>query len=239
MKRTLFLMLTILLVLASSTAPLMAKEHDDDKDNGKEDAKTTAEACKKDGWKLLADDDGEPFKNQGQCSKYAKDGGEFDEIDDESSNALKDDDDHDNDDDDESNNALNDDDNDGDATQTLTTVDSNNDDAATDAQQANEPVLKIIDGTKPWDGYLEGTGFTPGEELTKVTFESERETLNLTSPVGTLINDDGTFTTERIIYWCSEFHGHGETSGIVTVEDSAGESYSQTFEMATYCGAKE
>lgn len=98
------------------------------------------------------------------------------------------------------------------------------------------PVLEIVDGREPWNGYLEGSGFSPGETLTKVTFTSDRETLNLTNPVGTEINEDGTFTTERIIYWCTEYDGYGETTGTVTVEDSSGGTFSQTFDMATHCG---
>ena len=191
MKRILFLLLTLLLVITASTATVTAAKDD------KNDTKTTAESCKKDGWKTLVDEDDQPFKNPGQCLKYVKDGGALKQVNDEASTAAK-------------------------AT-------------ATDEQ----PRLKIVDGTKPWDGYLEGTGFAPGEKLTRVTFQSDRETLNLTSPFGTMINADGTFKTERIIYWCSEFNGSGETKGIVTVENSAGETYSQTFEMGAFCGPKE
>lgn len=208
MKRTLILLLTLLLVLGGSTSSVVAK----DKDNGKDDAKAAAELCKKDGWKSLTDEDGQPFKNQGQCNKYAKQGGKLIQADDGTDASAR--------------TAAT-------ATATPTATATA---ASTEATQV--PSLEIVDGTKPWDGYLEGEGFTPGETLTKVTFTSDRETLNLTSPVGTVINADGTFTTERIIYWCSEFDGYGETTGTVTVEDSSGKTYSQTFDMAMHCMPK-
>ncbi len=233
MKRTIFLILAMLLIAAGSAAPLTAKDHKPDKDE-KEERKITAEACKKNGWKTLTtedradDEDPQAFKNQGQCMKYVKDGGDLIRIDPEGTLALtSSDDDEDASDEDD---TANDDDNGG----VVLTVTS---DASqtTSKDQPSETSLVIVGGTEPWNGYLQGTGFTPGEELTSVTFASERETLTLNSPVGTVVGDDGSFKTETIIYWCSEYHGYDEASGIVTVEDSAGKSYSQTFDMATHC----
>lgn len=209
--------------MGGSIATASAKDHKDDKQS-KEDTKVTAEACKKNGWKDLQDADGNPFKNQGQCMSYAKQGGEVEAIE------PGDDDDF---------TVQEDDDSDASDASADTNVTPTETAASGATQDPAVPVLKIVDGTKPWDGYLEGAGFTPGETLTKVTFESERETLNLSSPVGTVINEDGTFTTERIIYWCTEYHGYDETTGIVTVEDSSGKTYSQTFDMAIHCGPKQ
>jgi hypothetical protein len=217
MKRTIFLIMTILLVMGGSIVAASAKDDKDEKDS-KDDTRVTAEACKKNGWRDLEDADGDPFKSQGQCVSYAKQGGEVKAIE------PGDDDDF----------ILQEADDSGDkAVAPTVTAES----VAT--REPTAPVLTIIDGTKPWDGYLEGAGFTPGETLTEVTFASERETLSLSSPVGTVINEDGTFTTERIIYWCSEYHGYDEATGTVTVEDSSGKTYSQTLEMADHCGQKE
>ena len=213
MKRTIALILTVVMMLAGSLGPVAAKDHKPDKD----DAKVTAEECKKDGWKDLTNDDGKPFKNQGQCVSYAKQGGELAPIEEDGDTG-----------------AVS-----ADATATAAT-EGDKDPApspSTPDPESEQPILKIVDGQEPWNGYLEGSGFTPGEELTKVTFTSNRTTLNVTSPVGTVINDDGTFTTERIIYWCSEFVGYGETVGTVTVEDSSGATFSQTFEMKSHCEA--
>lgn len=208
MKRTIALILTMML-LAGSFGPVAAKDHKPDKD----DTKVTAEACKKDGWKDLTNDEGEPFKNQGQCVSYARHGGEVLPIEEG-----------------------------GDTGDVEATAEVNEDKdpalaTATAEPTGEQPELTIVDGQDPWNGYLEGSGFTPNAELTKVTFTSERTTLNVASPVGTVIDSDGTFTTERIIYWCSEFDGYGETTGTVTVEDSSGATYSQTFEMQSHCEA--
>jgi hypothetical protein len=163
----------------------------------------------------MEDADGNPFKTQGQCVSYAKQGGEVKAIEPGQDDVF-----------------------------VLQEADSSDDKvvaptATADSVATRDPAvpdLTIVDGTAPWDGYLEGAGFTPGETLTEVTFASERETLNLSSPVGTVINEDGTFTTERIIYWCSEYHGYDEATGTVTVEDSSGKTYSETFDMAAHCG---
>jgi hypothetical protein len=221
MKRTILLIMTILLVMGGSIATASAKDHKDDKES-KQETRVTVEACKKNGWRDLEDADGNPFKSQGQCVSYAKQGGEVKAIEpgEDDEFVLQEVDD------------SNDSDDSGDKRIAPTA-------ASVATREPAAPILTIIDGTAPWNGYLEGTGFTPGETLTKVTFASDRETLDLTTPVGTEINEDGTFTTERIIYWCSEYHGYGETTGTVTVEDSSGSTYSQTFEMASHCGPKE
>jgi hypothetical protein len=209
--------MTIVLVIGGGIAATSAKDHKDDKES-KDDTKVTAEACKKNGWRDMEDADGNPFKTQGQCVSYAKQGGEVKAIEPGQDDVF-----------------------------VLQEADSSDDKvvaptATADSVATRDPAvpdLTIVDGTAPWDGYLEGAGFTPGETLTEVTFASERETLNLSSPVGTVINEDGTFTTERIIYWCSEYHGYDEATGTVTVEDSSGKTYSQKFDMAAHCGPTE
>ena len=98
-----------------------------------------------------------------------------------------------------------------------------------------EPTLEIVDGTIPWDGYLRGTGYTPGAEISSVTFTTEHDTLTVNSPVGTGINEDGTFESEPGVYWCSEFHYHQQDSATLTVEDSAGKRHSEEVDLAGHC----
>lgn len=213
MKRNLPLILAMMMLLAGSFGQVAAKDHKQDKD----ETKVTTEECKKDGWKTLTNDEGTPFRNQGQCVSYANHGGELAPI--------------------EENGDIGTDN----AEATATAAAEGDKDPApstsTPDPASEQPILNIVDGQEPWNGYLEGTDFTPGEELTKVTFSSDRTTLNVSSPVGTVIENDGTFTTERIIYWCSEFDGYGETVGTVTVEDWSGAIYNQTFEMKSHCEA--
>lgn len=216
MNRVITLLLTTILIVSVATISVAAKDDRVDED----DTKVTAEMCKKNGWKDLKDANGKPFKNQGQCVSYAKHGGELqgiepDESDDVTPEVA----------DDSDTSAA---DSGGEASSTATAT-------STSTPEAGVPVLVIVDGQDPWNGYLEGSGFTPGATLTKVMFESDREALTLASPVGTVIEADGTFITERIIYWCTEFDGHGATVGTVTVEDSSGATYKQTFEMASHC----
>ena len=183
----------------------------DKSDHEKPGITEDADKCKKDGYKNLTDDKGKPFKNQGQCMKFVNHGGSFADADTDKKQKP-----------DKKQDAT--------ASPTLETAVATSSDA---------PKLDLIDGTEPWDGLLQGSGFMPGAEITKVTFESDRDTLTVGSPVGTVVDDDGTFQTERNIYWCSEYHGYGETRGTVTVEDSSGASYSQTFEMSGHCGERE
>lgn len=181
----------------------------DKKDDNKPGITEDADKCKKDGYKDLADEKGKPFKNQGQCIKFVNHGGTFADAEAKKSDKK----DH---------NAK---------------VAPTSESATATASDA--PKLELIDGTEPWDGLLQGSGFTPGAEITSVTFESDREILTVGSPVGTVIGDDGTFQSVRNIYWCSEYDGYGEKRGTVTIEDSTGTSYSQTFEMSRHCGERE
>lgn len=210
MKRVLIVTLAVLLTAVGTAAPAMADESDQ-----KSDTKVTKEMCKKGGWKDLTDEDGNSFKNQGQCVSHAAQGGELEGIEPDS---------------------------DFDDDEKQVTV-SKNDAEATAAAMAtssastrdSDAELTMVDGRVPWDGYLEGTGFTPGESITDVSFKSDRVTLVLTTPIGTEIDEDGAFQTPANTYWCTEFDGHGETSGTITVRDSSGFSYSQTFDMEEYC----
>jgi hypothetical protein len=94
--------------------------------------------------------------------------------------------------------------------------------------------LTIAGGQTAFDGYFSGTGFTAGESVAYVTWAGA-DSLEKWTHFNMVIDAGGAFTSPATSWWCAMPYWYGTPLMTLTVEDSAGFSFSQAFDMATYC----
>ena len=93
--------------------------------------------------------------------------------------------------------------------------------------------LTLFGGTDVYDGGVSGSGFTPGSTVTVISWNYDGTDVPFVYDVP--VQSDGTFSTSGHYRWCNAFDGRGFTSITFIAESPVDGTYSQTFDLVSYC----